>query len=193
MKTTARILTGLGTGVLVLGLAAFRDPGAFRSMQDDGAPWNQTRITPTSIIASSLQSFVEGSAPGYGRSIPYRSTWSPWNGSSAYTRYADDDGDRGWKDRDRDRRWRDNRRRDRDDDDRGSWNRHHDNGRHKGWYKHDRDDDNRGGWWSRDQDRNDRGGWWNRDQDRNDRGGWWNRGRDRDQRGHGHHHDDDDD
>lgn len=192
MKTTARILTGLGTGVLVLGLAAFRDPGAFRSMQDYGAPWNQTRITPTSIIASSLQSFVQGSAPGYGQSIPYRSAWSPWNSSSAYTRYANDDDDRGWKDRDRDRRWRDNRRRDRDDD-RGGWNRHHDNGRHKGWYKHDRDDDNRGGWWNRGQDRNDRDGWWNRDQDRNDRGGWWNRGRDRDQRGHRHHHDDDDD
>lgn len=185
MKTTARILTGLGTGVLVLGLAAFRDPGALRSVQDSGMPWNQARIMPSSIIASSLQSFAEGSAPGYGRFVPLRSAWSPWNGSSAYTRYADDNDDRGgqWRDRDRDRdrRGRDNRRRDRDDDDRGGWNRRHDNGRHNGWDKHDRDDGNRGGWWTRGRDRN-------------DRGGWWNRGRDRDQQGRGHrHHDDDDD
>lgn len=187
MKTTARILAGLGTGILVLGLAAFRDPGALRSVQASGSPWNQTRITPTSIIASSLQSLAEGSAPGYGRYVPYGSAWNSSNGSSAYTRYANDDDDRGgrWRDRDqdRDRRGRDDRRRDREDNDRGGWGRRHDNGRHNGWYKHDRDDDNRGGWWNR-----------GRDDSRNNRGGWWDRGRDRGQRGRDHRrHDDDDD
>lgn len=175
MNTTARILAGLGTGVLVLGLAAFRDPKAFSQVQADGAHWRQARMTPSSIIASSLQSFTEGSAPGYDRYLPPRSAWSPWNGSPAYIRDADDEDDRGGRDHDRDRR---DDRRDRDDDRGGWWNRRHDNGRHNGWYKQDRDrDDNHGGWWNWGRDRDDRGG--------------WNR-RDRHGRDHRRHDDDDD-
>jgi len=152
MKTTARILAGLGTGVLVIGLAAFRDPGTLRQAQADGISWSQARMTPTSMIPSSTQPSSYRMPQQYDRSTPLRSAWTPWNGTSGVTRYAGDDDDRGWWSRDRDRDRDRDRRKDRDD--RNNWKNRKDNGNHRGQWKKDRDDDH--GKWNR-RDRDDRG------------------------------------
>lgn len=85
MKTTGRILTTLGIGAMVLGLAAFRSPGTLQTaVPSTSSTWAQARMSPASLIQTSID-----------RDSLHSSTGVPTVASYA--------GDQNWRGQDRDR------------------------------------------------------------------------------------------
>jgi len=85
MKTTGRILTTLGIGAMVLGLAAFRSPATLQTaVPSTSSTWAQTRMSPASLIQTSMN----------------RSALAPATGTPTVASYA---GDQNWRGQDRDR------------------------------------------------------------------------------------------
>jgi hypothetical protein len=132
MKTTARILASFGIGAMVLGLAAFRDPGALQTAPSNKNAWTQARMIPSSLIPASMDRMPLRAAD----TSPLQTAWSPAPGTATATSYA---GNHGWWGRDRGR----DKNRDRD-----RW-RHQDNGKHRGWWKKDHRRDRKH--WDRDR------------------------------------------